>query len=331
MGFALCVMGCGQFARTFAKAVRSFDGLGSPDQLELFFASRDRERAKEYCRMFDGRDFFGSYDEAAADPRVQSLYFCTPHHLHMEHALLAARSSKHMLMEKPIARTLEEAEKMIAAAGDAGVKLMVAENYRFMPAVQKSKELIEQGAIGEVRFIQVQEETNFTVTGWRADREQMGGGVFIDGGIHSVDMIVHLAGMFEEVHASTLPKRLPGLDGEDGIVLMGRLEGGATGLINHSWGISKRAWRLWVAISGTGGRIFFERDKPRMTLETEEGRSAFRFSGDRSGIGSMVGEFVDSIAEDRSPLMSGEEGLRDLKVVLRAYESAARRTPILVE
>ena len=331
MTLGLCVAGCGQFARTFVKAVRSFRGWEAREKVDLFFASRDRRKAQTYCKMFEGRDFFGSYEEAAADPRVEAMYFCTPHHLHMEHALMAASFSKHILVEKPMARTLEEGERMDAAARDAGVKLMVAENYRFMPVVQKSRELIRQGVIGTVRFIQIQEESNFTLGSWRSDGEMMGGGVLIDGGIHSVDMLIDLAAIPEEVYASRLPMALNLTEGEDGIVLMARLKGGATGLINHAWGISRRAWSLWVAISGTKGRIYFEPKKPTMTLESGEGTRTFRFPEDRTGIGAMVKEFRDSIRDDRPPLTSAQEGLRDLKVVLRAYESAAKQSPLPVD
>ena len=322
MSLGLCVCGCGQFARTFAKAVRSFKWFAAGD-VELFFASRDMGRARAYARRFGGAGAFGSYEEAAADPRVDALYLCTPHHLHMEQTLMAARASKHVLVEKPIARTVDEAERMIAAASEASVKLMVAENYRFMPLLLKSRELITQGAIGRVRFIQVQEEGNYNVVGWRTDLEMMGGGVLIDGGIHSIDMIRDLAGEPEEVYASVLPRKIPDLEGEDGIVLMLRLGGGATGLVNHAWGISKRAWKLWVAISGTEGRIYFEPRGTTLTLETARGTSRLRFPDDRTGIGGMVRELRDSIAEDRPPLTSGEEGLRDLRVVLDAYQSAA--------
>ena len=331
MGFGLCVAGCGRFAKTFVKAVRSYRDLGPVGQIELFFASRDRNKAGAYCRMFDGSGYFGGYEEAAADSRVEAIYFCTPHDLHMENTLMAARFSKHILVEKPIARTLEEGERMVAAASDAGVKLMVAENYRFMPPVLKSRELIEEGVIGGPRFIQIQEESNFTVEGWRTNRRMMGGGVLIDGGIHSANMLVNLGGMPEEVYATILPPRLQGLEGEDGVVIIARLKGGATGLINHAWGISKRSWTSLVAISGTVGRISFGPGSLRLTLETAEGKNTFKFPEDPRGIGRMVKEFVASITDDRPPLTSGEEALRDLKVVLAAYESAARGVPVAVE
>ena len=331
MSFALCVAGCGGFARTFARAVRSFSGFGSSDDIEMFFASRDRSRARAYCRAFEGAGYFGSYEEAAADPRVEAMYFCTPHHLHLEHALIAARSAKHIMVEKPIARTVEEGERIVSAAREAGVKLMVAENFRYMPAVRRSRELITQGAIGKVRLVQIQEESNFSFEGWRTNRELMGGGVLIDGGIHSIDMLIDLGGTPEEVYASSLPRAAGGLEGEDGTVLMARLRGGATGLINHAWGVSRSSWKLWVAVSGTRGRIFFKPRSPTMTLETDGEKRKLRFSEDVSGIGSMVREFRDCIREDRPALTSGEEGLRDLRVVLCAYESAENRGPVAVE
>ena len=123
MKLGLCVIGCGDFAQTFAGSMAELRG-----ELDLYFASRNLGRARSYARRFNGVDAFGSYEAAAADPRVEALYICTPHHLHLEHATLAARSGKHILLEKPIAHTLEDAQAIVAVAQTAGVTLMVAEN-----------------------------------------------------------------------------------------------------------------------------------------------------------------------------------------------------------
>ena len=104
MKLGLCVVGCGTFARTFAQAMQSMQ-----DEVELFFASRDVEWARTYAATFGGRGVFGSYEAAAADPRVEALYLCTPHHFHRAHGTMAAQAGKHILVEKPIARTLAEA------------------------------------------------------------------------------------------------------------------------------------------------------------------------------------------------------------------------------
>ena len=171
MKLGLCVIGCGGFARTFAEAMRSLSG-----ELDLYFARRDAARARAYAAEFGGAGFFGSYAEAAADSRVEALYICTPHHLHLAHATLAADAGKHLLIEKPIARTVPEGQEIVSAAELGGVRLMVAENYRFLPAVRKAKELIDNGALGNIRLIQLQEQYPFNPVEWRNYPELNGGG-----------------------------------------------------------------------------------------------------------------------------------------------------------
>src|SRR5262249_12298680 len=134
MTLALCIVGGGQFAPTFVQSLQLMRGGGG-----LFFGSREPVPARAYAAQFQGCGAFGSYEAAAADPRVEALYLCTPHHLHQAHVALAAQAGKHILVEKPLARTLAEGRAMIAAAQQAGVTLMVAENARFMAAVRQCK------------------------------------------------------------------------------------------------------------------------------------------------------------------------------------------------
>ena len=327
MSLAICVVGCGDFAETAVNTAISH-GLTKPGPIELFFASRDKNRARAFCEKFGGAGFFGSYEEAAADPRVQAMYICTPHHLHVEHALTAARSSKHILVEKPIAPTVAEAERMIAAARAAGVKLMVAENYRYMPVITKSKELIDRAALGKLRLVQVQSEANFKASGWRVERDKMGGGVFIDGGIHFVDMLVNLLGDPIEVYGGFLPQALEEFEGEDGMALIARFKDGATCLISHAWAMTSNSDNPWCTISGTKGRIQFRFKESHLVLETSDGKTEFDLPGDPTGLAEVFREFAECISEDRTPLMTGEDGLRDLKIVLAAYKSARARRPI---
>jgi predicted dehydrogenase len=317
MKLALCVLGCGQHARTFARAV---DPLR--DQVDLYFASRDLDRAGSYCRDLGGVDAFPSYQAAASDPRVDALYVCTPHHLHLEHVKLAAGRGKHVLVEKPVARSLEEADLIIAAARQSGITLMVAENLRFMSAVRKCKELTDGGAIGDLRLLQLQEEAPFRPGDWRSDREINGGGVFIDGGIHKVHFLRYLLGEPEQIYAAALPPGLPGHGGEDGLVMVARWSSGAVGLINHSWVASQRATPRWVSVSGTAGRIYFDVGGHWLRLERGDSHQVLNFAPDHWGITDMVREFRDSIRQGREPETSGSEGRRDLALVLQAYRSS---------
>ena len=155
----LCLLGCGRFATFHARAARRLRGAA-----RIAFASRDPARAEAYRRRFGGFAAFGSYEAAAADPRVDALVICTPHHLHEAHARLAAEHGKSILLEKPIARTLAEADAILAAARAAGVVLMVGENFHFAPGFAAAGEYLQGGAIGAVRQLVV------TARGYRRAR-----------------------------------------------------------------------------------------------------------------------------------------------------------------
>ena len=326
MKLRLCVIGCGGFARILAASLTD-----ARDRVDLYFASRDYGRAKSYCAEFGGAGAFGSYEDAAADPRIQALYICTPHHLHLEHARIAANAKKHILLEKPIARTIYEARAIISAANDAEVKLMVAENYRFLAPVQEAKRIIESGTLGRVRMIQLHEEYPFDPSSWRNDRELNGGGVMIDGGIHKASVLAYLAGRPNHVYAVLVPPGIPGLEAEDGIVVTTRSPNGLVGIINHTWSVGKTTERPWVRVSGTQANLHFEMGRRWLNIDNGDSQETRRFDCDHRGLIAMVLEFRRSILEESEPAMTGEEGLRDLAVVLKAYESARTGQPLEID
>ena len=329
MKLGLCVIGCGEFARTFAESVAV-----ARNQVELYFASRDYARAKDYSDEFDGAGAFGSYEDAAADPRIEALYICTPHHLHLEHAQLAARAKKHILLEKPIARTIDEARAIISAADDARVKLMIAESYRFRAPVQEAKRIIDSGGVGRVRLIQLHEEYPWVASSWRGDRHQRGGGVWIDGGVHKVSVLAYLAGRPNQVYAVEVPPGIPGLAAEDGIVVTTRSPDGVVGIINYTWSIANPTEVTWVSVNGTRANLQFQlRDVGRPSLRIEYGDSQEnrQLGYDHRGLAPMVLEFRRSIIEASEPATTGEEGLKDLDVVLKAYESARTGLPVEID
>ena len=326
MSLKLCVVGCGKFARIFSGEVKKI-----PGEVDLSFASRDAQRAAEYATAFGGKAWFGSYEAAAADPTVEAMYLCTPHHLHREHVALAAAAGKHILVEKPIARTMEEAHAIIETAERADVTLMVAENYRFMGVVRKAKELIDSGALGEIRLIQMQEEAGFQPSQWRAIRALNGGGLFIDGGIHKIDILLYLAGRPRDVYATALPKVLDKTEGEDGAIVITHSKTGTVGLINHSWAKVHGQKPNWVSVSGSKARISFDLAGTQLTMDDGMEERTIEVAGDRHGIITMVQEFRNSNRESREPETSGAVGLEDLEITLKAYESMESGQSVLLD
>lgn len=323
MNFGLCVVGCGSFARTFAAGIQ-----GELDHIDLYFASRDAERAAAFAAEYRGMGSYGSYESAVADGRVDGVYVCTPHHLHLEHARLAAGSGKHILMEKPLARTVEEAQAVVAVAADADVTLMVAENYRFMPPVLAAKEMVAHGEAGALRLVQLQEDFPFQPAEWRNDSAMNGGGVLIDGGIHKASLLAYLAGNPTEIYAAQVPSAQPGLEAEDGVVAMLRYSGGLVGIINHSWSAGPHASRPWVTVSGSKASLAFELGGDWIDTIDATGRRRQALDNDLAGLASMAREFRQSIQERRPPAMTGDEGVRDVALVQGCYESMRTGAPV---
>ena len=213
---------------------------------------------------------------------------------------------------------------MLDEAYRAGVTLMVAENARFLGPVQRSKQLIDQGAIGAVRLIQLQAETPFRPSQWRNNRALNGGGVLIDSGIHKVDMLLYLTGKPTHLYAVPLPQELGHSGVEDGLVVTTRSATGVVGLIHHAWTSAQQPGPAWVAVSGTRGRLYFEPGAPWLQVDDGTSERTIQLPEDHYGLVPMVREFHDSIVAGREPQMSGADGLTDLEVVLKAYESIER-------
>jgi predicted dehydrogenase len=297
-------------------------------EIDLYFASRELSRAKEYAARFNGLAAFGDYAIAAADPRVDALYICTPHHLHREHVALAARFGKHALVEKPIAGNLDDSEAMVQEARVAGVTLMVAENYRFLPSVQKARQLVDEGRLGQLRLVQLQEQYPFRPLGWRNQRDQNGGGVLIDGGIHKLSGLAYLSGRPNQIFAQRVLPGQPDLQAEDGVIVVTRSKDGVVGLINHTWSVAPPEPHSWVSISGTTGYLYFEVGKPWLKLIESNTEIIVDLDDNGNGLAPMVREFHRSIVEKREPAMTGEEGIADLLLVLKAYESMETGLPV---
>lgn len=321
MKFGLCVIGCGAFARTFAREIQ-----GELGDIALYFASRDGGRAAEYAAEFGGAGSFGSYESAVAAPEVDAVYICTPHHRHLPHARLAAAAGKHILVEKPLARDTAEAQAIVDLAADAGVTLMVAENYRFMPPVRAAKELLDRGALGTLRLAQLQEQFPFHPTGWRRDAAQNGGGTLIDGGIHKFSILAYLAGVPAEIYAAEVPSAAAPPGGEDGVVAMLRYApppagNGMVGIVNHSWSAAAHTPRPWVSLAGSVASAVFELGDCWIDVIDASGRRRQELARDPTGIAAMAREFAASVRQGRAPAMTGADGARDVALVQAAYAS----------
>ena len=140
----ICFIGCGNIAAVHAKHIKK-----RSKQFEMYFASRDLAKAKQYSIQFGGKEAFGSYVEAAESERVNVFFICTPPGDHLNSLRIAAESGKDIIVEKPAARSVKEIDSMIDLVQRNAVRCMVAENYQFKPSLLKISNLLESGIIGE--------------------------------------------------------------------------------------------------------------------------------------------------------------------------------------
>ena len=154
-------------------------------------AGRKLEKAVSYKEKFGFTKAYGSYDELLADPEVQAVYIPLPNNLHLPWVIKALNAGKHVLCEKPLALTAEEARKMYKSAEESGVILMEAYAYLHTPYIESLKEDVKSGVIGKVDHI----DTAFVTQGYREDirlYKELGGGALYDLGCYCTTLILSL-------------------------------------------------------------------------------------------------------------------------------------------
>jgi predicted dehydrogenase len=315
----IAILGCGYIARRHASLLR-----GMRPRVQLTFASRDSARAEAYRARYGGVLAFGSYAEACASAEVDAVLDCTPPSLHLENARAAAAHRKHLLVEKPVARSVAELDAIRAAVATAGIMAMVAENYRFKPALGVLRAHVERGDIGDLLLLEINRAHRGTLGGWRTDPEMMGGGALLEGGVHWVNFLVTLAGSEPVAALAVRPtKPYPAVAPfEDTLELLVRFADGAAGKLLHSWYLLNRLKGLGLStLYGTEGNIVFETNGLFALVAGRRTRLRLPGLRDPMGARAMLEAFVGSVERGTPPLMSLDVARRDLAVIEAAYRS----------
>ncbi|NJB69659.1 putative dehydrogenase [Saonia flava] len=192
------IIGLGGIAKKFADDLKLVD-----DGQLVAVASRSLDKAKAFAKDYNVKNAFGSYDELFKFPDVDVLYIATPHDSHAELSIAAMTNGKHILCEKPVAVNRKDVEKMVAASKANNLFLMEAMWSRFNPSIIKVKELIDDGAIGDVAYV----NSDFTYYGLDRDEEgrilnpELAGGSILDIGIYPIFLAYLILGKPNEIIA----------------------------------------------------------------------------------------------------------------------------------
>ncbi len=238
---------------------------------------RQEEATAAAARRYGYEGYYTDWRKMLADDRVQLFDNGGPNDAHAEPCLVAAEAGKHILCEKPLARTAEESKTMLDAVNKAGVKHMVAFNYRFVPAVRQIRYLIESGALGRIyhfRAVYLQEwimPHYGTPKIWRLDKSVAGSGALGDLGAHIIDLAHYLVGGIKGVSAMTRTfieeRPLPDgsgsgkVDVDDAFVAAVEFENGAIGTLESTRFAGGHKNSNCFEINGEKGSIRFNLER----------------------------------------------------------------------
>src|SRR5256884_7821367 len=172
-------------------------------------ADVDGERASKYTTQL-GVQVFLDYRDMVASPEIDAVDICLPHHLHKDAIVAAAAAGTHILCEKPLCLTLDEADTVTRAVAASRVTLMCAHNQLFLPSVATARGMIRQGKLGKVSAARTTDVFALNGTaetfGWRARRGTSGGGRLIDTGYHPNYLLLHLVDTLP-IKVTAMPRR----------------------------------------------------------------------------------------------------------------------------
>jgi predicted dehydrogenase len=331
----VAIIGCGWAGKRHAQA---YEQCGA----EIRWAvDVDREQAEALRGTRTTTRVSTNYQQALADPDVLAIDICLPHDLHASVTIAAAAAGKHILCEKPLAATLEEADRMIQAAHQAGVILMVAENERFNPLWHRVRELVQDGMIGRPALIQVTRQVYMrSPPQWYLNERQTAGGIMMTGGIHEIERMRMLVGEVKSVYALRARQRLTFMQGDDTSTALLQFQDGTIGTLVESF--------LMKSLStAAGSEVHTLRiDGDLGSLAVQDGRTIHLFSEGKNvlpwetltQLDLLVPEadtfvleiehFLQALRTSQEPLTSGRSQRRALEIVLAAYQSMQTGRPV---
>lgn len=332
INFAL--LGCGRIAKRHAELL----GKGQIAGARLAaVCDSNASRAQAFSSTY-GVPAYVSLDELLADRSIDAVSVLTPSGLHAEHAIAVARSGRHIVVEKPMALTLEDADRMIAAAESARVRLFVVKQNRFNVPVVKAHEALEAGRFGQlvlgtVRVRWCRDQGYYAQDAWRGTWAQ-DGGVIANQASHHVDMLGWFMGPVASIHARGTTA-LVDIETEDTAVATLRFRNGALGVIEATCATRPRDLEGSLSVLGSGGTVEisgFAVNEMRhwnfVQAAAGDDEVLSRFSVNPPnvyGFGHQAYyEHVVSCLNSGNPaLVEGKEGRNSLELVVGLYEAMA--------
>ncbi len=326
------ILGCGRISRRHADLL---GGGVIPGAKLVAACDIDESRAQKYAKDF-GIAAYRKIDDFLQHPGLDVVAVLTPSGMHAEHTIAVAARGKHIVVEKPMALTLADADKMLAACDKGGVRLFVVKQNRFNVPVVKAREALEKGrfgklVLGTVRVRWCRDQSYYDNDAWRGTWRQ-DGGVLSNQASHHVDMLDWFMGGVESVSARAITA-IAKIEAEDTAVATLKFKNGALGLIEATTATRPKDMEGSLSIMGDGGAVEiagFSVNKIRTwqfvealpdDVEIMEKFSVNPPNVYGFGHQAYYTHVIECLESDKPALVDGHEGRRSLELICALYES----------
>jgi len=329
------IIGCGRISYKHIEAL-----INNNKEAELIAVcdiveEKANERKKQYEEAINNSNVkvYTDYIKMLENEDIDVVSICTESGYHARHAIDSLRRGKHVLVEKPMALSIKEADEMIKLAKDNNLKLGVCHQNRFNPPIQKLRRAIEEGRFGKLingtaRILWTRDDNYYKQAPWRGTKE-LDGGTLMNQCIHNIDLLQWMMGSeVERIHCER-GTFLRNIEMEDFGAILIRFKNGSIGIVEGSACVYPKNLEETLSIFGEKGTVVIgglavneiktwqfadERDYDKEDENTEVDNVYGK------GHTPLYKDFIDAINNGKEPLINGEEGKKAMEIVLRAYE-----------
>jgi predicted dehydrogenase len=312
------IVGAGGIAQAYAQAFEDCSTAQLVAVADISAAAAERLAERVGCSAYH------SYEAMAASRQLDAVIICTPPNTHPEISLYFLERKIHVLCEKPLSIDVESARLMLGAATRCGVHLTMASKFRYVEDVVRAKALVSSGLLGEIILF----ENAFTsrvdmAARWNSKPEMSGGGVLIDNGTHSIDLMRYFLGPLAEVQVIE-GKRSQGLPVEETVHIFARSLKGVMGSIDLSWSINKEQ-EHYLSLYGSLGTVKIGWKQSKYRLSTEQDWVLFGNGYDKvQAFRSQIDNFTRAVNAEEPLLVTPEDALASVEVIEAAYAALRR-------
>lgn len=332
------VIGCGRIAPKHAESIVALEEAELVAVCDIV-----PEKAQAFADKYGAKPYT-SYEEMLAKEDLDVVTIATESDLHAPIGIAAAKAGKHVMVEKPMAMTLESADELIRTCQEAGVKLAVIHQNRFNASVKLMHKAQEEGRFGNLTHGQAtvrwnRDDNYYSQAPWRGTKLQ-DGGVLMNQSIHNIDLLQWTFGPVESVFGYTWTA-MRKIEMEDVGVAVIKFKNGALGIIEAASTIYPKNIEETLNVFGETGSVVIggiavnrietwefpnsEEEKQQIFASQENDPPNVYGFGHRE----IISDMIEAIRQDRSPAIPGEEGRKALEIILAIYKCQETKAPVV--